>query len=44
MDRRHFVLTTLAGAFAAPLAGEAQRAGKMPRVGVLWPCSMSTSS
>jgi putative ABC transport system substrate-binding protein len=31
MDRRRFLLTSLAGALAAPLAAEAQ-AGKMPRV------------
>ena len=28
MERRHFLLTALAGAFAAPLAIEAQQAGK----------------
>ena len=36
MDRRRFLLTSLAGALAAPLAGEAQTA-KPPRVGVLSP-------
>jgi hypothetical protein len=30
MDRRRFLLTSLAGALAAPLAAEAQRAGKAP--------------
>jgi putative tryptophan/tyrosine transport system substrate-binding protein len=34
MDRRHFLLTSLAGALAAPLAAGAQ-AGKVPRVGFL---------
>jgi putative ABC transport system substrate-binding protein len=33
MDRRHFLLTSLAGALAAPLAAGAQTAGKLPRVG-----------
>ena len=36
MDRRHFLLTSLAGALATPLASEAQQAGKVYRVGVLW--------
>jgi putative tryptophan/tyrosine transport system substrate-binding protein len=35
MDRRHFLLTSLAGAVAVPLAGEAQPVGKVYRVGVL---------
>jgi putative ABC transport system substrate-binding protein len=35
MDRRRFLLTSLAGAFAAPLAAEAQHAGKIYRIGVL---------
>jgi len=35
MDRRRFLLTSLAGALAAPLAPEAQQAGKIARVGVL---------
>jgi len=35
MDRRRFLLTSVAGAFAAPLAGAAQQAGKISRVGVL---------
>jgi putative ABC transport system substrate-binding protein len=33
MDRRRFLLTSLAGALAAPLAAAAQQAGKLPRVG-----------
>jgi putative ABC transport system substrate-binding protein len=36
MDRRRFLLTSLAGALATPLAAEGQ-AGKVPRVGVLSP-------
>ena len=35
MDRRHFLLTSLASALAAPLAARAQRAGKVYRIGVL---------
>jgi putative ABC transport system substrate-binding protein len=35
MDRRRFLLTSLVGAFAAPLAAEAQQAGKVARIGVL---------
>jgi putative tryptophan/tyrosine transport system substrate-binding protein len=35
MDRRRFLLTSLAGAFAAPLAAEAQPAGRLPRIGIL---------
>ena len=38
MDRRRFLLTSLAGALATPRAAEAQQeAGKVARVGVLWP-------
>jgi putative tryptophan/tyrosine transport system substrate-binding protein len=36
MDRRRFLLTSLAGVLAAPGAAEAQQAGKMYRVGILW--------
>jgi putative ABC transport system substrate-binding protein len=36
MDRRRFLLTSLAGAFATPLAAEAQQAGKMYRIGVMF--------
>jgi len=36
MDRRRFLLTSMAGALAAPLRGEAQQANKVPRIGVLW--------
>ena len=35
MDRRRFLLTSLAGALAAPLAAEAQQAGKVSRIGCL---------
>jgi putative ABC transport system substrate-binding protein len=35
MDRRRFLLTSLAGALAAPLAGEAQQADKIARIGYL---------
>jgi hypothetical protein len=34
MDRRRFLVTSLAGVIAAPLAADAQQPGK-PRVGVL---------
>jgi putative tryptophan/tyrosine transport system substrate-binding protein len=37
MDRRRFLLTSLAGAIAAPVAPVAQEAGKMRRVGMLHP-------
>ena len=37
MDRRRFLLTSLAGALAAPLAAEAQQPVKMARVGILSP-------
>jgi putative ABC transport system substrate-binding protein len=35
MDRRRFLLTSLAGAVAAPLAAEAQQAAKVARIGYL---------
>ena len=35
MDRRRFLLTSLAGVLAAPLAAEAQQAAKVPRIGCL---------
>jgi putative tryptophan/tyrosine transport system substrate-binding protein len=35
VDRRRFLLTSLAGALAAPLAAEAQQAGRMYRIGYL---------
>ena len=39
MDRRRFLLTSLAGAVAAPLAAGAQQAGKVYRIGLLSPTS-----
>ena len=41
MDRRRFLLTSFAGALAAPLAAEAQQAGKVYRIGYLSPSSPS---
>jgi putative ABC transport system substrate-binding protein len=35
MDRRRFLLTSLAGTLAAPLAADAQQAGKIYRIGTL---------
>src|SRR5262245_13599827 len=35
MDRRRFLLTSLAGAVAAPLAASAQQAGKVFRIGLI---------
>jgi putative tryptophan/tyrosine transport system substrate-binding protein len=35
IDRRRFLVTSLAGALAAPLAAEAQQARKIPRIGYL---------
>jgi putative ABC transport system substrate-binding protein len=35
MDRRRFLLTSLAGAFGAPLGGEAQEAANVARIGML---------
>jgi putative ABC transport system substrate-binding protein len=35
MDRRRFLLTSLAGALAAPLAAEAQETRKIPRLGMV---------
>jgi hypothetical protein len=37
MDRRRFRLTSLAGAFAAPLAAEAQPTTPPPRIAVVLP-------
>jgi hypothetical protein len=39
MDRRRFLLTSLAGALAAPPATGAQQAAKMWRIGLLRPAS-----
>jgi putative ABC transport system substrate-binding protein len=41
MDRRRFLLTSLAGAIAAPLAAEAQRPAKVPTLGLLYPSPSS---
>jgi hypothetical protein len=35
VDRRRFLLTSLAGAFAVPLAAEAQQGGRVWRLGLL---------
>jgi len=35
MDRRRFLITSLAGVLPAPLAGEAQQAAKIARIGYL---------
>jgi hypothetical protein len=35
IDRRRFLLTSLAGAVAVPLAAEAQQAAKLRRIGYL---------
>ena len=37
MDRRHFLMTSLAGSLGAPLAVQAQQVGKVYRIGVLSP-------
>jgi len=36
MDRRRFLLTSLAGALATPVAARAQQAGKVYSIGALW--------
>jgi hypothetical protein len=35
VDRRRFLLTSVAGALSAPLSAEAQQVGKVYRVGML---------
>ena len=42
MDRRRFLLTSLAGALAAPLAAEAQKTGTPPRLGIILSGSASS--
>jgi ABC-type uncharacterized transport system substrate-binding protein len=44
VDRRHFLLTSLAGALAVPLAAEAQRAATVARVAILRPAPPSPES
>jgi ABC-type uncharacterized transport system substrate-binding protein len=41
MDRRRFLLTSLAGVLAVPLGAEAQKLGQVPRVGYISPGSSS---
>jgi putative ABC transport system substrate-binding protein len=43
MDRRRFLLTSLASALATPLAAGAQQAGQVPRVGYISPGSSADS-
>ena len=43
MNRRRFLLTSLTGAFAVPLAGEAQQAGRVWRVGYFVGSGASTN-
>ena len=43
MDRRRFLLTSLAGALAAPHAAEAQKVAKVSRVGYLNPAGSAGS-
>jgi hypothetical protein len=40
VDRRRFLLTSLAGAVAVPLAAEGQQAGEGDRIGFLRACSV----
>jgi putative ABC transport system substrate-binding protein len=44
MDRRRFLLTTLAGALAVPLAAEAQQAPKTAKIGLLIPSTPAASA
>jgi hypothetical protein len=41
VDRRRFLLTSLAGALAGPLAAVAQQTGKVYRIGVLLPLGVT---
>jgi putative tryptophan/tyrosine transport system substrate-binding protein len=41
VDRRRFLLTSVAGALAAPLAAETQSPGKACRIGVLLPLGVT---
>src|SRR5262245_10582827 len=44
MDRRRFLLTSLAGALAEPLAGHAEQATKTHRIGMLGPSDAGTGT
>jgi hypothetical protein len=44
MDRRRFLLTSLAGALAVPRMAEAQREGKVWRIGLLVPASRPSTT
>jgi hypothetical protein len=44
VDRRRFLLSSLAGALAAPLAAESQQAGKVYRIGYLSPGTATAST
>jgi putative tryptophan/tyrosine transport system substrate-binding protein len=44
MERRRFLVASLAGALAAPLAATAEQAGKVPRIGILWSVSSSIAT
>src|SRR4051794_4853779 len=43
MDRRRFLLASLAGALVAPLAAEAQQTGKVWKIGFLGPSPSGTA-
>ena len=44
MDRRRFLLTSLAGVLAAPLAAGAQQPKRLYRIGTLEPTSAATNA
>ena len=44
MDRRRFLLTSLAGALAAPRGAEAQPQGKVWKIGFLGPSPSGTGA
>ena len=43
VDRRRFLLASVAGAFAAPLAAKAQQVRKRPHIGALSPSALEKS-
>jgi hypothetical protein len=43
MDRRRFLVTSLAGAFVAPLGAESQETAKVARIGFLTTTSQGDS-